>query len=217
LNWDEERSRMVRRLMDTGYLSSPGVAKAMMAVPRHLFLPKEIEDEAYYDTPLPIGEGQTISAPHMVAIMMEAMELRPGQRVLEVGGGSGYHAAVMAEMVKPGGRVYSMERIEELAERARQSLVRAGYDAWVEVVVGDGTEGLPDKAPFDRISVAAAAPYVPQPLQDQLADGGRLLIPVGGRFLQELTLVARQGKKLTRRDLGGCVFVPLVGKYGFRE
>jgi protein-L-isoaspartate(D-aspartate) O-methyltransferase len=208
---------MVRRLMDTGYISSPGVARAMQTVPRHLFLPKELEQEAYSDTPLPIGEGQTISAPHMVAMMAEALELLPGQRVLEIGGGSGYHAAVMAELVKPDGKVFSMERIDALAERARRNLEAAGYVKWVEVVVGDGTEGLREKAPFDRISIAAAAPYVPQPLEDQLADGGRLLIPVGSRYLQELTLVTRQGGQITRKDLGGCVFVPLIGKFGFKE
>jgi len=213
----DARRLMVRRLTDSGYISTSRVAKAIETVERHRFLPPAMQNEAYMDTPLHIGEGQTISAPHMVAIMVEALDLRPGQRVLEVGGGSGYHAAVMAELVRPDGKVYSMERIPSLAERARASLTENGYGSLVDVVVGDGTKGLPEKAPFDRISIAAAAPYVPEPLQKQLVDGGKLLIPVGGKFYQELTLVTRRRETFVQKDLGGCVFVPLIGEYGFRE
>jgi len=213
----DARRLMVRRLTDSGYISTSRVAKAIETVERHRFLPSAMQNEAYMDTPLHIGEGQTISAPHMVAMMVEALDLRPGQRVLEVGGGSGYHAAVMAELVRPDGKVFSMERIPSLAERARASLTENGYGSLVEVVVGDGTKGLPEKAPFDRISIAAAAPYVPEPLQKQLVDGGKLLIPVGGKFYQELTLVTRRRETFVQKDLGGCVFVPLIGEYGFRE
>lgn len=216
---DDEGARklMVRRLTETGYISSMRVAKAMEIVERHRFLPAGLHGEAYLDTPLHIGEGQTISAPHMVAMMAEALDLRPGHKVLEVGGGSGYHAAVMAELVRPEGRVYSMERLPGLAERARTSLAECGYSSLVEVIVGDGTRGLPEKAPFDRISIAAAAPYVPEPLQQQLADGGKLLLPVGGRYYQQLVLVTRRGGQFSKKDLGGCVFVPLIGEYGFKE
>ncbi len=217
MDFAEERKRMVRRLRDTGYIHSPEVVRAMEAVERHLFIPAEIRDNGYLDTPLLIGEGQTISAPHMVGMMVEALELKPGLKVLEVGGGSGYHAAVMAELIKPDGKVYSMERIESLAERARRNLERAGYSSMVETVVGDGSKGYPDKAPFDRISVAAAAPYVPDPLKHQLAEGGRLLIPVGGHYSQELVQVVRKGDEFEHLNLGGVVFVPLIGEFGFKS
>lgn len=213
----EARKRMVRRLLDSGYISGPAVSKAMEAVERHLFLPDELVEQAYLDTPLHIGEGQTISAPHMVGMMVEALDLRPGQRVLEVGGGSGYHAAVMAELIRPGGRVYSMERIENLASSAKKNLQAAGYADVVETVVGDGTRGLPEHAPYDRISIAAASPGIPQPLKEQMEEGGKLLIPVGGRFYQELILVIRKGNDYQQRDLGGCVFVPLIGEHGFKD
>jgi protein-L-isoaspartate(D-aspartate) O-methyltransferase len=189
----------------------------MELVERHLFLPASMVNEAYLDTPLQIGEGQTISAPHMVAMMAEGLDLRPGLKVLEVGGGSGYHAAVMAELVKPNGKVYSMERIPSLAESARRNLKAAGYDNIVEVIVGDGTKGLPEHAPFDRISIAAAAPYVPEPLKQQLAENGRMLIPVGNRWYQDLTMVERKGASYKETKLGGCVFVPLIGEFGFKD
>jgi protein-L-isoaspartate(D-aspartate) O-methyltransferase len=213
----EARKRMVRRLLDNGYISGPAVSKAMEAVERHIFLPDELVEQAYLDTPLHIGQGQTISAPHMVGMMVEALDLRPGQRVLEVGGGSGYHAAVMAELIRPGGRVYSMERIESLASSAKKNLQAAGYADVVETVVGDGTRGLPEHAPYDRISIAAASPGIPQPLKEQMEEGGKLLIPVGGRFYQELILVIRKGSDYQQRDLGGCVFVPLIGEHGFKD
>ncbi len=213
----DARREMVRRLVEEGIITSDRVTRAMETVPRHLFLPAKMVDEAYIDTPLQIGEGQTISAPHMVAMMAEGLDLKPGLKVLEVGGGSGYHAAVMAELVKPDGMVYSMERIPSLAESARRNLKAAGYDSLVEVIVGDGTKGLPERAPFDRISIAAAAPYVPEPLKQQLAENGMMLIPVGGRWYQELTRVVRKGGKFAENELGGCVFVPLIGEYGFKD
>jgi protein-L-isoaspartate(D-aspartate) O-methyltransferase len=213
---DEPGSMMVRRLQAAGYVKSERVARAMEIVPRHLFLPEGLRHQAYVDTPLHIGEGQTISAPHMVAIMAEALDLRPGNRVLEVGGGSGYHAAVMAVLVRPGGKVYSMERIPSLATMARANLQAAGCSE-VEVVEGDGTKGLVEHAPYDRISVAAAAPRVPDPLKAQLAEGGRMLVPVGGAWYQELTLVTRSGGRYHSQDLGGCAFVPLIGEHGNRS
>jgi protein-L-isoaspartate(D-aspartate) O-methyltransferase len=213
----DARKLMVRRLIEGGIIKSAPVAHAMELVERHLFLPSDMVDQAYLDTPLQIGEGQTISAPHMVAMMAEGLDLKPGLKVLEVGGGSGYHAAVMAEMVKPDGRVYSMERIPSLADSARRNLKAAGYEHLVEVIVGDGTRGLPVQAPFDRISIAAAAPYVPEPLKQQLAEGGKMLIPVGGRWYQELTLVVRKEGDFVEKKLGGCVFVPLIGEFGFKD
>ncbi len=213
----EARKLMVRRLIESGYLSSAPVIRAMELVERHLFLPPDMVDQAYLDTPLQIGEGQTISAPHMVAMMAEALDLRSGLKVLEVGGGSGYHAAVMAELVKPDGKVYSMERIPPLAESARRNLKAAGYEKSVEVIVGDGTKGLQERSPFDRISIAAAAPYVPEPLKQQLSENGKMLIPVGGRWYQELMLVLRDGEHFVEKNLGGCVFVPLIGEFGFKD
>ncbi|MBC7108258.1 MAG: protein-L-isoaspartate O-methyltransferase [Methanomassiliicoccales archaeon] len=217
MDFDVERKRMIRSLIEKGYLTKPDVIKAMEKVPRHLFVPEGIRRSAYIDTPLSIGEGQTISAPHMVALMVETLDLHPGMKVLEVGGGSGYHAAVMGELVRPDGHVYSVERIESLAERAKRNLKEAGYDDIVTIVVGDGSKGLKEYAPFDRICVAAAAPGVPEPLKQQLADDGKLLVPVGGRWYQDLILVERKQNKYLQMNLGGCVFVPLIGEYGYGD
>jgi len=207
---------MVKGLRDHGLVTDQRVLEAMERVPRHEFLPPELKEQAYMDSPLPIGMGQTISAPHMVGIMLEALELRLGHRVLEIGAGSGYHAALMGEMVRPGGRVYTVERLEALGSKAKETIERLGYDDVVEVVVADGSLGLPEHAPYDRITVAAAAPGVPKPLEEQLADGGRMLVPVGGQGYQDLTLVTRRGDKLERTGLGGVVFVPLIGQHGYR-
>ncbi|MFP4169603.1 MAG: protein-L-isoaspartate(D-aspartate) O-methyltransferase [Methanomassiliicoccales archaeon] len=213
--YEREREEMVNHLVRSGYLNDERAVEAMRKVPRRAFIPSEQRRNAYVDSPLPIGDGQTISAPHMVAIMVEAADLGPGMRVLEIGGGSGYHAAVMGEMVSPGGKVYTMERLESLAERARESLGKAGYGEVVEISVGDGTKGLPEKGPYDRIVVTAGAPDVPGPLKEQLAEGGKLLIPVGGRSYQELLRITRHGEGFTTENLGGCVFVPLIGEHGF--
>jgi len=188
----------------------------MRRVPREEFLPENLRDEAYVDTPLPIGEGQTISAPHMVAIMAEQLDLKQGHKVLEIGAGSGYHAAVCAEVVSPDGHIYTIERISSLASFAESNLKKTGYANLVTVIFADGTKGLPEHAPYDRIFVAAAAPDVPSPLAEQLADRGKMLVPVGGKFYQDLIRVERTGKKFLRENLGGCVFVPLIGEYGYR-
>jgi protein-L-isoaspartate(D-aspartate) O-methyltransferase len=213
--FEQERNRLVNSLVSRGYITDREVEKAMKRVPREEFIPPEIKDEAYVDTPLPIGEGQTISAPHMVAIMAERLQLKPGHKVLEIGAGSGYHAAVCAEIIAPDGHMYTIERIASLANFAENNLKRTGYGALVTVIFGDGTKGLPGKAPFDRIFVAAGAPDIPTPLTDQLADRGILLVPVGGRFYQDLIKVERKGQKLDKENLGGCVFVPLIGEYGY--
>ncbi len=212
------RERLVERLKSLGYIRSDRVAEAMLKVPRHEFVPEHLRDRAYVDSPLPIGKGQTISAPHMVAMMTELLDPRPGHKVLEVGAGSGYHAAVVAELVKPDGKVITVERIPELAEFARENLRRTGYDKWVEVVVGDGTLGYPEEAPYDRILVTAGAPDVPRSLFEQLKPGGRMVIPVGDRHLQELWLIRKtEDGRMVRERHGGCAFVPLIGKEGFRE
>jgi protein-L-isoaspartate(D-aspartate) O-methyltransferase len=212
------RRRLVDGLSDRGHVTKPAVLEALKAVRRHLFVPERNRADAYIDRPQDIGEGQTISAPHMVGIMAEKLDLRPGQKVLEIGGGSGYHAAVVAHLVGPTGHVYSMERIASLAERARKSLEEAGYSGRVTMVVGDGTLGLTKHAPYDRIFVAAASPGIPPPLFEQLQEGGKMLVPVGDVQLgQELVMVEKIGGEPVTTEHGGCVFVPLIGEHGFRR
>jgi protein-L-isoaspartate(D-aspartate) O-methyltransferase len=213
---EERRDRLIDNLRRRGYINSPLVEKAMRRVPREEFLTEDLRDEAYIDSPLPIGEGQTISAPHMVAIMAEQLDLSPGMKVLEIGSGSGYHAAVCAEIVAPDGHIYTVERISTLAAFAENNLKKTGYAGLVTVVFGDGTNGLREHAPYDRIFVAAGAPDVPRPLTEQLADGGKMLIPIGGKVYQDLIRVVRKGNKVTKENLGGCVFVPLIGEHGHR-
>ncbi len=214
MNYRHQRGRLVEHLKSSGYIKSEPVAEAMNKVPRHIFLPEEYRDHAYVDRPQPIGGGQTISAPHMVAMMVEALDLKEGYKVLEVGGGRGYHAAVIAELVGEEGAVYTVELIDELAKGASENLSRAGYPH-VKVIVGDGSKGYPKEAPYDRISVACGAPDVPPPLIEQLKQDGKLLIPVGGSFYQELMLISKKSEsKVKEKGLGGVVFVPLRGEYG---
>jgi len=193
---------------------SERVVEAMSRVPRELFVPEELRPMAYEDRPLPIGHGQTISAPHMVAMMCDLLDLRGGMKVLEVGGGCGYHAAVMAELVGPSGHVYSVERIPELVEMARRNLERARYRN-VSMILGDGTLGYSEQAPYDRISVAASAPDIPEPLKEQLRPGGRMVIPVGS-YSQDLLVVTKNHDIRVERAMG-VIFVPLIGKYGFKD
>ena len=209
----EERLLMVEQQLRARGIRDERVLAAMARVPRHEFVPEEHLDEAYEDHPIAIGEGQTISQPFVVAAMLEALTLRPEDVALEVGTGSGYETAALGELVR---MVYSIERIATLAERARTTLERLGYRN-VSVVQGDGSLGLPDAAPFDAIVVAAAAPQVPVSLMRQLRDGGRLVIPVGSGFAQELQLVRKIGTTATTMHLDGVRFVPLIGREGFRE
>lgn len=218
-----KRLMLVEKLMREGYIRSSRVATAMLRVPREEFVPTELRQVAYEDTPLPIGMGQTISAPHMVALMCEAAELDVGMKVLEVGTGSGYHAAVIAEIVAPSdrprtewGHVYTIERIPELASRAIENLRRTGYGDRVTVVVGDGSKGYPEAAPYDRIIVTAAAPDVPAPLIEQLKEGGKIVIPLGSRYIQYLYVVEKtSGGSVKKTPVTPCLFVPLVGEYGW--
>jgi protein-L-isoaspartate(D-aspartate) O-methyltransferase len=190
------------------------VLTAMARVPREMFVPDHLRSRAYEDMPLPIGFNQTISAPHMVAIMCDLLDPRPGMVVLEVGGGCGYHAAVMADLVGTQGHVYSVERIPELVAQARKNLVAAGIEN-VTMIEGDGSIGLPEHAPYDRISVAATAPRVPEPLQQQLKRGGIMVLPVGLGF-QELVLVTRKNGFVVEEKMG-VAFVPLIGEHGFKD
>jgi protein-L-isoaspartate(D-aspartate) O-methyltransferase len=189
------------------------VLEAMEKVPRERFVPDDVRDFAYEDTPLHIGHGQTISAPSMVAIMCDILDVRDGDKVLDIGTGLGYHAAILSVLAGQG-MVYSVERIPELAERAKMILDETGHDN-VKILVGDGSEGLQEFAPYDRINVAAAAPDIPGALAEQLAEGGRLVVPVG-RYLQELILVLKRNGRTETYRKGGVAFVPLVGKAGFK-
>jgi protein-L-isoaspartate(D-aspartate) O-methyltransferase len=208
----EARARMVERQLRRRDVTDERVLEAMARVPRELFVPERVRERAYDDAALPIGAGQTISQPYMVARICEALELRGDEKVLDVGTGSGYQAAVLAEL---GGEVHTIERLDELAELARASLAAAGYGKRVRVHVGDGTLGLPAEAPFQAIAVAAAAPELPATLYEQLAERGRLVVPVGGRHGQQLQVVVRspEGPAVVRSV--PCRFVPLVGEEGF--
>jgi len=189
------------------------VLDAMASVPRHEFVPIEQAPAAYEDRALPIGEWETISQPFIVALMTEAAAVHAGDRVLEIGTGLGYQAAVLAAL---GARVYTVERNASLAEEARQKLARLGYGT-VEVITGDGTEGYAAAAPYDAILVTAGSPRVPQALIDQLADAGRLVIPLGSREMQQLHLLVRRGEEFIDRTIEAVQFVPLVGKQGWPQ
>ncbi len=205
------RERMVREQIEARGVRDPRVLDAMRRVPRHLFVPAEYRDAAYSDGPLPIGYGQTISQPFIVAYMTALLHLKGDEKVLEIGTGSGYQAAVLAHLAH---EVHTVERIPALADRAEALLRRLGLTN-VTVHRGDGTLGLPAYAPYDAILVTAAAPKVPQSLLDQLADGGRLVIPVGGHGLQHLERWTRLGEEFRRQVLDAVAFVPLIGEEGW--
>jgi protein-L-isoaspartate(D-aspartate) O-methyltransferase len=205
---------MVAEQLEARGISDGPVLEAMGRVPREAFVDEADRRRAYHDMPLGIGYGQTISQPYMVALICETADVHPADRVLDIGTGSGYQAAVLAELA-PEGEVHTVERIPELAARARRSLAEAGYDR-VRVHVGDGSLGLPDQAPFDVITVAAAAPEPPEALYEQLVLGGRLVVPVGGPEGQRLELVVRSPEGPAVRRSVPCRFVPLVGAGGYR-
>ncbi len=207
------RKTMVESQLIPRGIRDERVISAMLKVPRHLFVDEALMAQAYSDYPLPIGEGQTISQPFMVAFMTEALGLRGTERVLEIGTGSGYQTAVVAEL---SGRVYSIERIPSIADRARKTLDSLGYPNIV-IKIGDGTLGWEEESPFDAILVTAGAPQVPHTYMEQLAEGGRLVIPVGGEFVQELMRITKKKGRIERESLGGCRFVKLVGRYGWQE
>jgi protein-L-isoaspartate(D-aspartate) O-methyltransferase len=206
---EDERRRMVATQLRARGLGDKRVLEAMARVPRHLFVPEDVSGFAYADEPLPIGRGQTISQPYIVGYMTEALELEKGDRVLEIGTGSGYQTAVLAEVA---GEVWTMEIVEELSLRAQALLESLGY-ANVHFRVGDGSAGWPEEAPFDGILVTAAPPGIPEILESQLGPGGRMILPVGSGT-QELVLVRREGKAFRRRSLIGVRFVPLVSRKG---
>ena len=204
---ERARHEMVRTQIERRGVSEPKVLEAMRKVPRHEFVPPSLRERAYEDRPLPIGHDQTISQPYIVALMTELADVKPGDTVLEVGTGSGYQAAVLAEM---GVNVFSIEIVEPLAKQSGALLKDLGYDS-VTVRHGDGYAGWPEHAPFDAIIVTAAPPSIPQPLKEQLKEGGRLIIPVGNRF-QNLLVVTRSPRTWQEREVIPVRFVPMTGK-----
>jgi len=205
------REQMVREQLAGRDITDQRVLAAMRRVPRHEFVPAEVQAAAYRDSPLPIGSNQTISQPYIVAIMTQLLELQPGDVVLEIGTGSGYQTAVLCELAA---YVYTLERYPRLAERASDVLDRLGYEN-VEIHIGDGSQGLPDMAPYNAILVTAAAPVIPGPLRAQLADGGRLVLPIGDDRAQMLQRVRRVGNQWTIEEQIPVMFVPLYGQHGF--
>jgi len=212
-DYTAERLVMIRGQLQRRGITDTRVLQAMQEVPRHAFVPLEWRHEAYSDRPLPIADNQTISQPYMVAMMTQSLVLQGHERVLEVGTGSGYQAAVLSRLAA---HVYTMEYFRALAERARAILQRLGYTN-VQVITGDGGPGLPAHAPYHGILVAAAAPHVPQPLLTQLVDGGRLVIPVGSATSQELLIITRHADGYSQLRSVPCRFVPLLGQEGWAD
>jgi len=212
-NYYVARKRMVDEQIISRGVRNDRVLKAVAEIPRHLFVPPALHDQAYKDHPLNIGEGQTISQPLIVAMMTEALELTGSERVLEIGTGSGYQAAILSLLCK---HVYTIERIRSLANRARRMLYDIGITNFT-LRVGDGTMGWPEEAPFDGILVTAGAPSVPSEYCDQLAEGGRLIIPVGDEVTQQLIVAKKVDGQLVDRTVTGCRFVKLIGKHGWQK
>ncbi len=211
IDFQTARKRMVERQIARRGITSPRILDAFLDTPRHLFIPENQRLYAYEDGPLPIGKGQTISQPYIVAYMTILLNLGGDERVLEIGTGSGYQAAILGKLAA---EVHTVERHPSLAKKATQLLADLGFEN-IQVHLGDGTKGLLDFAPYDAIMVTAAAPDVPVPLLDQLADGGRLIMPVGSRVGQVLHLYQRRGKEIIRDDLTPVAFVPLIGDHGW--
>jgi protein-L-isoaspartate(D-aspartate) O-methyltransferase len=205
------RRRMVEEQIKRRGITDQRLLDAMLEVPRHAFVDEALASQAYGDHPLAIGQGQTISQPYMVALMTDALGLTGGEKVLEIGTGCGYQTALLAKLAD---WVYSVERLPELSRNAQNNLEKLGIFN-VNLVVADGTRGYPAEAPYDAIIVTAGAPSLPRPLLDQLAEGGRLVIPVGSSGVQTLMRVTRRGEELMQEDLGGCRFVPLTGEHGW--
>jgi protein-L-isoaspartate(D-aspartate) O-methyltransferase len=207
------RERMVKTQLIPRGISNQRVLEAMAKVHRHLFVEEGLIGEAYNDHPLPIGHKQTISQPYIVALMTEALELAGTEKTLEIGTGSGYQTAILAELSKA---VYTVERVEPLLVKSKELLRELGYTN-IQFKVADGTIGWKEFAPYDAVMVTAGAPRMPQPLLDQLADGGRMVIPIGNRLSQDLIRVKRDKNRFLEKDLGGCRFVDLIGNHGWHE
>ena len=212
-DYTDERLNMVDVQLAHRGIKDKRVLDTIIKVPRHLFVPSEIVSVAYADQPLSIGESQTISQPYMVALMSECLRLSGGEKILELGTGSGYQTAILAEL---GSFVYTIEKINTLSIGAQRTLEHLGYEN-IKFKVGDGTVGWAKNAPYDRIIVTAGAPKISKVLIDQLSEGGRMVIPVGNSFSQELVVVSKINRKIKTENICGCMFVPLIGKYGWNN
>jgi protein-L-isoaspartate(D-aspartate) O-methyltransferase len=213
IRYERQREEMVRHQIEARGIKDPLVLTAFRTVPRHLFVSEALRDQAYGDYPLPIGEQQTISQPYIVAEMTEALELHKDDRVLEIGTGSGYQAVILAEIVY---RVYTIERIRSLYIQTRKLLDKLHYHNII-MRCSDGTAGWKDESPFDAIIVTAGAPDIPEKLLEQLAEGGRMVVPVGNQHSQDLIKVVKDKKGFHKSNLGGCRFVKLIGEHGWKE
>jgi len=211
MDYEILRKRMVEEQLIPRGIKNQRVLEALRKVERHKFVPQDLRSSAYADFPVPIGEGQTISQPYIVGLMTEYLNVTDQDKVLEIGTGSGYQTAILAELAK---EVYSIERFETLARKTEALLNELGYKN-IKIKVGDGTLGWPESAPFDKVVITAASPKIPLPLTEQLKENGKLVLPLGENFSQVLTLVEKTKGKLKSTDICGCVFVPLVGKYGW--
>ncbi len=219
MSFIEKRKELVDSLINRKILTIDSVINAMLKVPREIFVKRNNTKSAYIDSPLSIGCNQTISAPHMNAMMCEYLDLQNGDKVLEIGTGSGYHATLCAELVAPDGHVYTIERHLKLVSTAKESIKKAGYSDLITVIHADGTLGYPEKAPFDKILVTAASPKkIPPPLREQLKDGGIMCIPAGSKnFGQNLYVITKKGNEFDTKKITAVRFVPLVGTYAFPE
>ena len=211
VTFDAQRSRMVEEQIKARGLTDERLLAAFRKVPRHLFVPRELQAEAYEDHPLPIASGQTISQPYIVALMISRLRLQGHERVLEIGSGSGYQTALLAELAL---EVFSVERLPELLRQVKERLDQLRY-LNVHLSAGNGTLGWPKHAPYNAILVSAAAPEVPAPLVEQMAEGGRMILPIGPSSAQRLNEIENRRGSITRREIAGCVFVPLIGRYGW--
>lgn len=213
MDYDTLRKRMVEEQLIARGIKDKRVLEAFYKVPRHRFVPEGVIDNAYSDFPLPIGNGQTISQPYIVALMTELLELSATDKVLEIGTGSGYQTAILSELTP---KVYSVERFKQLSKEAGVALGELGYRN-ARLMVGDGTLGWQEESPFERIIITAASPRIPLPLVEQLAEKGKIVIPLGESFSQVLTIAEKINNRLQSREVCGCVFVPLVGKHGYHD
>ena len=213
MDYESLRKRMVEEQLISRGIKDKRVLDAFRKVERHKFILEDLRPSAYSDFPVPIGEGQTISQPYIVALMTEILDLSGKEKVLEIGTGSGYQTAILAELAK---EVFSIERFDNLSKGAQNIFNSLGY-LNIKIKVGDGSLGWPEEAPFDRIIITAASPRIPLPLSDQLKENGKLILPLGESFSQVLTLFEKKKDKLESTEICGCVFVPLVGKYAFKS
>ena len=212
INFDSERQEMVETQIVQKGINEKNVIEVMLKVPRHLFVPEKFLSEAYNDYPLPTGDGQTISQPYMVALMTELLQLTIKDRTLEIGTGSGYQTAILSEL---SGEVYTIERNKNLSEKAEKLLSSLGYKN-IKYKIGDGTTGWKEFGPYSRILITAGSNEVPKPLLDQLSNLGKMVIPIGNRLNQILTVIEKINDNLTKREICGCMFVPLIGEYGWK-